>query len=89
MPLPRPKVYTLPPGKRLIRFYNPRRQDWNSGRPFGPLTKQRFDHHPLPKGDSYPESVWYASGTLVGAVAESFGRDNRLETSKNHGLENY
>jgi hypothetical protein len=72
--LPRPKAYTLPEGKTLIRFYNPVRQEWNTGRRYGPMRDQRFDHHPLPEGDHEIESVWYAAGSLIGAVAESFGR---------------
>ncbi|NOZ87179.1 MAG: RES domain-containing protein [Deltaproteobacteria bacterium] len=43
------------------------------------MRDQRFDHHPPPKGDSDPESVWYASGSLIGAVAESFGRTGFLD----------
>jgi len=78
-PLPRPKVHPLPVGKKLVRFYNPLRQNWNTGRYYGPIRDQRFDHHPSPKGDSYPESVWYSSGSLIGAVAESFGRTGLLD----------
>ncbi len=77
--LPKPKVHSLQVGKKLVRFYNPFLQDWNIGRYYGPIRDQRFDHQPSPKGDSEPESVWYSSGSLIGAVAESFGRDRVLD----------
>ncbi|GEM_PF-1753761 len=73
-PFPNPKIYNLQPGKKLIRFYNPLRQSWNAGRFYGPLKDLRFDHHPPPLTAHIQESVWYASATLIGAVAESFGR---------------
>jgi len=40
---------------------------------YGPLPSLRFDHHLPPAGLSPDRSVWYASTSLVGAVAESFG----------------
>jgi hypothetical protein len=73
-PFPSPKTHILQTGKKLIRFYDPQRQSWNAGRFYGPLKDLRFDHHPLPTATHIHESVWYASATLIGAVAESFGR---------------
>ena len=80
-PVPRPKGFTFHPGKRLFRFYDPRRCRWNQGRTYGPIPDQRFDHHLGPKGPSHPESVWYSATRLVGAVAEVFGRDGVLDRS--------
>ena len=79
--LPRPRVCTLRPGKRLVRVYNPQRYAWNASRGFGPIRGQRFDHHPLPVGLTGRESVWYCSGSLSGAVAEAFGRIGIVDRS--------
>lgn len=72
-PLPPPATWTLSPDAKLTRFYDPTRGGWDAHRFHGPLPSQRFDHHLPPPGPSPDRSVWYASTSLVGAVAESFG----------------
>ena len=74
-----PTVCKLPPGKVLVRFYNPARVSWRTPRHHGPIRDQRFDHHPRPRKDHAVHSVWYAGATLNGAVAEAFGRDGIVD----------
>ena len=69
-----PALYSLVPGTRLARFYDPSRGTWNHRRRFGPLSDVRFDHHPPPLRVHATASVWYASTSLVGALSEAFGR---------------
>ncbi len=69
----------MPPGLFLVRFYDPRRGVWTTRRGYGPLADMRFDHHPPPCRLHARHSVWYASGSLVGAVAEAFGRQGAID----------
>jgi RES domain len=39
----------------------------------------RFDHHPLPPGDTSGRSVWYSARSLVGAVSEAFGNEGFID----------
>jgi RES domain len=73
-----PPVAVLAPGLRLVRVHGPGRR-WNAGRDWGPHPEGRFDHHVPPPGSSSGRTVWYASGSLVGAVAESFGKRGFLD----------
>ncbi|MCP4664457.1 MAG: RES family NAD+ phosphorylase [bacterium] len=70
----KPAVLTLPQGLRLLRFYRPARGNWSAHRFYGPLPEMRFDHHEPPCSVDPTRSVWYASTSLRGAVAETFGR---------------
>lgn len=70
----RPVVHVLARGTCLVRFYNPTLGPWHARRTFGPLSDVRFDHHRLPLGSDDERAVWYASTSLQGALAESFGR---------------
>jgi hypothetical protein len=70
---PDPPLHELQPGDRLVRFYNPAHGPWHAQRFYGPLAETRFDHHLPPLAVSPDRSVWYAAGSLIGAVAESFG----------------
>lgn len=63
----------LPRGTRLVRIYAPPRH-WNGRRSWGPHPEGRFDHHEPPPGTASDRSVWYASRSLLGAVAEAFGK---------------
>ncbi len=72
------KIDILRAGKRLVRFYNRRRTTWKTPRTFGPLTRMRFEHHLPPRRHHKVEAVWYAAGSLRGAVAETFGNDPRI-----------
>lgn len=72
-PLPTPATGTVSVGTKLTRFYDPARGGWHAHRFYGPLSFMRFDHHVPPLGMSPDRSAWYASTSLVGAVAESFG----------------
>ena len=78
------KAFTLPKDQQLVRFFDPGRGTWKARRTYGPIVDMRFDHHRLPRGIDPDRSVWYASTSLLGAVAESFGRmgviDRRTET---------
>ncbi len=75
LPLPsKPRIVELPESARLVRFYDPSRGVWHARRFYGPLGNARFDHHPPPPSDHRTRSVWYASTSLRGAVAEAFGR---------------
>lgn len=79
-PLPRlPRILTLSPGLVLVRFYQPRRGDGSTHRRYGPLADMRFDHHPPPCRVHARHSVWYAAASLVGAVAEAFGRQGFID----------
>jgi hypothetical protein len=71
--LPTPATWTLRAVTKLTRFYDPACGGWDAHRFYGPLPSMRFDHHAPPPGLSPDRSVWYASTSLVGAVAESFG----------------
>lgn len=77
---PKPPVAILPRGTRLVRIYAPPRR-WNGRRDWGPHPEARFDHHRPPPGSSSARSVWYASRSLLGAVAESFGKRGFLDRS--------
>ncbi len=70
----KPDVLALPRGLCLLRFYRPARGDWSAHRFYGPLPEMRFDHHQPPCSVDSSRSVWYASTSLRGAVAETFGR---------------
>ena len=74
----KPQVAVLPRGLRLVRVYGPGRR-WNSRRGWGPHPEGRFDHHPPPPGSSPTRSVWYALRSVLGAVAESFGKRGFLD----------
>jgi RES domain len=69
----RPRIFELQTGALLVRFYDPARGPWDQQRSFGPLPEVRFDHHHPPLGEDPDRSIWYASTSLVGAVAEAFG----------------
>lgn len=69
-----PGLHDLAPDVRLVRFYDPSRGPWKAQRFYGPLSSARFDHHPPPPGEHPTRSVWYASRSLRGAVAEAFGK---------------
>ena len=75
----KPRILTLPAGLALVRFYDPRRGDWHTQRPYGPLPDMRFDHHPPPCRLHPDRSVWYAATSLRGAVAEVFGRQGFVD----------
>lgn len=77
---PKPPVAILPRGTHLVRIYAPPRR-WNGRRGWGPHPEGRFDHHRPPAGSSSTRSVWYASRSLLGAVAESFGKRGFLDRS--------
>jgi hypothetical protein len=75
LPLPaEPPTVALPENRRLVRIYDPSRGGWQDHRFYGPLGNARFDHQPPPRSDHPTRSVWYASTSLRGAVAEAFGR---------------
>jgi hypothetical protein len=75
LPLPaEPRTVALPENRRLVRIYDPSRGGWQGHRFYGPLGNARFDHQPPPRSDHPTRSVWYASTSLRGAVAEAFGR---------------
>jgi len=74
-----PAVHELKPNDRLVRFYDPRRGNWDQPRQFGPLGDVRFDHHLPPPGSDRTRAVWYASTSLIGALSESFGRIGFLD----------
>ena len=42
------------------------------------MKRLRFDHHSPPKQDHAVDAVWYAAGSLRGAVAETFGNHPRI-----------
>lgn len=69
-----PQLFTLRPGSVLVRFYRPTHGLWCQQRFYGPLANVRFDHHPPPPALSPQRSIWYAASSLLGAVAEAFGR---------------
>ena len=71
---PDPEIAELPKGYRLVRIYDPMRGPWDAHRFYGPISSGRFDHQPPPATDHRSRSVWYASNSLRGAVAESFGK---------------
>lgn len=75
----RPPVDVLDPGEKFVRIFQPRRGAWSAQRFFGPLDDMRFDHHPPPcqLHDGY--SVWYSSASLIGAVAEVYGRKKEID----------
>ena len=74
-PLPtKPDVYDLKVGQKFVRFYDPARGPWNEHRFYGPMPDMRFDHQIPPCRPTGSRSVWYASSSLIGAVAETFGR---------------
>ena len=75
----KPRIVSLSPGRVLVRFYQPRRGDWSTRRRYGPLADMRFDHHPPPCRLHERHSVWYAAASLVGAVAEAFGRQDGID----------
>jgi hypothetical protein len=68
-----PPLRELRRGLKLARFYDPGRGPWDRQRSYGPVKDMRFDHHPLPPGDTSGRSVWYCAKFLVGAVSEAFG----------------
>lgn len=76
----KPPAAVLPRGLRLVRVYGPGR-GWNERRDWGPHPEGRFDHHLPPAGSSSARSVWYASRSILGAVAESFGKRGFLDRS--------
>ncbi len=76
---PEPRILTLPEGRVLVRFYNSQRGDWSTRRRYGPLADMRFDHHPPPRRLHTLHSAWYAATSLVGAVAEAFGRQGAID----------
>jgi hypothetical protein len=65
---------------RLVRVYGPGRR-WDEHRSYGPLSDTRFDHHRPPAAVDPDRSVWYAARTLVGAVAERYGKEGFLDRS--------
>lgn len=69
-----PQLFTLQRDNLLVRFYRPAHGAWSQQRFYGPLSDVRFDHHLPPLGISQQRSIWYAASSLVGAVAEAFGR---------------
>ncbi len=75
----KPRILTLPPGQVLVRIFNPRRGDWSTRRRYGPLADLRFDHHPPPCRLHDRHAVWYAGASLLGAVAEAFGRQGAID----------
>lgn len=85
MPL-EPPVDILDPGKKLVRIFQPRRGDWAAQRFFGPLPDMRFDHHPPPCCLQDDHSVWYSSASLVGAVAEVYGRKKEIDRDSGHHI---
>jgi hypothetical protein len=75
-----PPIAVLKPGVRLVRVYGPRRR-WHAGRAWGPHPNGRFDHQVPPPGSSSGRTVWYGSHSVLGAVAESFGRSGLLDAA--------
>lgn len=73
-----PPVAVLASGARLVRIYGSRRR-WHDGRDWGPHHDGRFDHQTPPPGSGDGRTVWYASRSVLGAVAESFGREGFLD----------
>lgn len=76
---PKPRILTLSPGLTLVRFFNPRRGGWSTQRRYGPLADMRFDHHSPPCRLHDRHAVWYAGASLLGAVAEAFGRQGAID----------
>jgi hypothetical protein len=74
----KPPIAVLAPGLRLVRVYGPGRR-WNAGRDWGPHPEGRFDHQTPPPGSAAGRTVWYASRSVLGGVAESFGRRGFLD----------
>lgn len=68
-----PPRFALAAGTSLVRIYRPEHGAWHARRRFGPLPHARFDHHRPPPGSADDRAVWYASTSLLGAVAEAFG----------------
>jgi hypothetical protein len=50
-------------------------------RSYGPLSGARFDPHPQPPAASDTERVWYASETLLTALAERFQHNREIRRS--------
>ena len=69
----RPRLHQLEPPTLLVRFYHPAHGPWYRQRAYGPLPEVRFDHHLPPSGAHQARSLWYASTSLIGALAEAFG----------------
>lgn len=61
-----------------MRICAPNRR-WNERRAWGPHPDARFDHHRPPTGADRERSVWYAAPSVLGAVAESFGKRGFLD----------
>lgn len=74
-----PPVDVLDPGEKLVRIFQPRRGGWSAHRFYGPLDDMRFDHHPSPCRLHDDHSVWYSSASLIGAVAEVWGRKKEID----------
>jgi hypothetical protein len=76
----------LASGVKLVRIYSPG-YHWDDRRHRGPRGDARFDHHRLglPLGEDPNRSVWYASLSLTGAVAEAFGR-GFIDKHAGHGI---
>lgn len=74
-----PPTEKLEVGEKLVRIFQPGRGDWSSQRHFGPLDDMRFDHHPPPCRSHEAVSVWYSAASLIGAVAEVYGRKQEID----------
>jgi len=71
-------VAVLAPGTLVLRVYGPGRR-WNQRRHYGPLPAVRFDHHRPPTGIDPERAVWDAARSVVGAVAETYGKSGFLD----------
>ena len=61
-----------------MRICGPNRR-WNERRTWGPHPDARFDHHRPPPAVDRERSVWYAATSVLGAVAESYGKRGFLD----------
>lgn len=50
---------------------------WNGFRSYGPVATARFDHHEPPPHVDATRSIYYASNTVEGAIAETY-QDTRV-----------
>jgi hypothetical protein len=63
--------------------------NWNSFRTFGPVSRMRFDHHPLPPGDHPGHAIAYVAPSrgrtgpldpLAAGIMECFGETGTIDT---------
>ncbi len=75
-------LHVLTQGTILWRVYRTdgrHATSWNAFRAFGPVADSRFDHHPLPSGESADRAILYAGNEIATCLAEVYQRTRLID----------